>query len=196
MIYLWNDPLFLNDETSTAEQLWTKFRDTAIDDMNQYILCKISRKHNGLPWITPTIRRQTRKHNKLYQQYKTFRSYEIHHKFIILKHSIHKQIRLSYQLYINDLITPPSESDHNHSTTNLKKFWTFIKSLKDSCSIQSLKLNDLVVTDSIDKAEVLNSYFQSVFTHKLHTELPDKGPSPYLSILILQYKVLLNYLIV
>ena len=172
--------LFLNDETGTAEQLWTKFRDTAIHGMNQYIPRKISRKRNGLPWITPTIRRQIRKRNKLYQQYKTFRSDEIHHKFIILKHSIQKQIRLSYRLYINDLITPPSESDHNHSTTNLKKFWTFIKSLKkDSCSIQSLKLNDLVVTDGIDKAEVLNSYFQSVFTHELDTELPDKGPSPY-----------------
>ena len=83
-------------------------------------------------------------------------------------------------MYINDLITPPSESDHNHSTTNLKTIWTSIKSLKkDNCSIQSLKLNDLVVTDGIDKAEVLNSYVQSVFTHKLDTELPDKGPSPY-----------------
>ena len=40
-------------------------------------------------------------------------------------------------------------------------------------------MNNLVVTDGIDKARVLNSYFQSVFTHKLDTELPDKGPSPY-----------------
>ena len=40
-------------------------------------------------------------------------------------------------------------------------------------------MNNLVVTDGIDKAEVLNSYFQSVFTYELDTELPDKGPSPY-----------------
>ena len=61
-------------------------------------------------------------------------------------------MRLAYQLCINDLITPPSESDHNQPTTNLKKFWTFIKSLrKDNCSynVQSLKLNDSVVTDGI-----------------------------------------------
>ena len=55
MIHLWNDPLFLNDETSTAEQLWVKFRGTAIHSMNQYISRKITRKRNGLPWITPTI---------------------------------------------------------------------------------------------------------------------------------------------
>ena len=89
-------------------------------------------------------------------------------------------MRLAYRLYINDLITPPSECDHNQPSTNLKKFWTFIKSLrKDNCNIQSLKLNDSVVTDGMDKAEVLNSYFQSIFTNELDTELPNKGPSPY-----------------
>ena len=36
MIHLWNDPLFLNDGTSATEQLWTKFRDTAIHGMTQY----------------------------------------------------------------------------------------------------------------------------------------------------------------
>ena len=50
---------------------------------------------------------------------------------------------------------------------------------KDNCSIQSLKLNDSVVTDGTDKAEVYNSYFQSVFTNELDTELPNKEPSPY-----------------
>ena len=48
MIHLWNDLLFLNDETSTAEQFWAKFRDTAMHSMNQYIPRKISRKRNGL----------------------------------------------------------------------------------------------------------------------------------------------------
>ena len=92
MIYLWNDPLFLNAETSTAEQLWAKFKDTAIHAMNQYIPRKITRKCNGLPWITPTIRRQIRKRNKLYQQYKTLRLDETCQKFLIFKHSIQKQM--------------------------------------------------------------------------------------------------------
>ena len=136
----------------------------------QYIPYKISGKRNGLPWITPTIQRQIRRRNKLYQQYKIFHSDEIRHKFLIPKHSIQKQMRLVYRLYINDLITPPSECDHNQPTTNFKKFWTFIKGLrKDNCNIQSLKLNNSVATDGTDKAEVLNSYFQSVFTNELDT---------------------------
>ena len=109
-----------------------------------------------------------------------FRSDEIHHKFLILKYLLQKQMRHVYQVYINDLITPPSESEHNQPTIHLKKFWTFIQSLrKDNCSRQSLKLNDLVVTDGTVKAEILNSYFQSVFTNELDTELPNKGPTPY-----------------
>ena len=55
--------------------------DTAIHAMNQYIPRKITRKCNGLPWITPTIQRQIRKRNKLYQQYKTLRLDETRQKF-------------------------------------------------------------------------------------------------------------------
>ena len=45
---------------------------------------------------TPTIRRQIRKRNKLYQQYKASCLDEICHRFLILKHSIQKQMRLAY----------------------------------------------------------------------------------------------------
>ena len=38
---------------------------------------------------------------------------------------------------INNLITLPSESDHNQSMTNLKRSLTFMKSLrKENCSMQ------------------------------------------------------------
>ena len=38
---------------------------------------------------------------------------------------------------INNLITLPSESDHNQSTANLKRSLTFMKSLrKENCSMQ------------------------------------------------------------
>ena len=40
----------------------------------------------------------------------------------------------------------------------------------------------LLLMVAIDNAEVLNSYFQSVFTHEPNTELPNKRPSPYPSI--------------
>jgi len=101
----------------------------------------------------------------------------MHQKFLQLKHSIQKQIRHSYWIYISDLITPRPE---DRTSTSQKKFWSFIKSLrKDSCSIQTLKVNSKVITNNKEKAEVLNSHFQSIFTVEPNELPPEKESSPY-----------------
>ena len=64
--------------------------------------------------------------------------------------------------YINDLISPHKEDGKYQGQ---KRFWSYIKSLKqDYSGVSSLKHNGKLVTDSIGKAEVLNTQFQSVFT--------------------------------
>ena len=59
--------------------------------------------------------------------------------------------------------------------------------------MQSLKLNDSVVTDGTDKAEVLNSYFQSVLPMNWIQSYLIKGLvlTQVSQILMLLYKVLL-----
>ena len=70
----------------------------------------------------------------MYYQFKRSGSPQLHHKVLQMKHAVQKQIR---QSYVSDLITP--NQDDRNSPTNLKKFWTFIKSLrKDDCGIQAL----------------------------------------------------------
>ena len=59
-------------------------------------------------------------------------------------------------------------------------FWSYIKSLKqDYSGVSSHKHNGKLVTDSIGKAEVLNTQFQSVFTQDPDGDPPSKGPSPH-----------------
>ena len=66
------------------------------------------------------------------------------------------------------------------TSTNYKKFWTYIKSLhKDDTGIPPLEVNSVVITDSKQKAEALNRQFQSVFTAESSSDLPDKGISPF-----------------
>ena len=61
-----------------------------------------------------------------------------------------------------------------------KKFWSCIKSLrKNSTGISCLKTNGHMVTDNFNKAKVLNAQFQSVFTSKVFTTFPEKGPNLY-----------------
>ena len=61
-----------------------------------------------------------------------------------------------------------------------KKFWSFIKSLKkDAFGITSLRENGILKTDTLDKANICNRQFESVFTRESDTEIPSKGTSPF-----------------
>ena len=58
-------------------------------------------------------------------------------------------------------------------------FW-----LKDYLLISTLKnQSGNIVTDPSEKAEILNNQFKSVFTIEDTTSIPDKGTSPYPSII-------------
>ena len=53
-----------------------------------------------------------------------------------------------------------------------KKLWTYSKSQKkDHCGVAPLKVNDVVINDSLVKAQTPNEYFTSVFT-PVTTETP------------------------
>ena len=54
-----------------------------------------------------------------------------------------------------------------------------VKIRRDQTGITALQSDDNLVTDSLDKAELLNHQFKSVFTNEPISDLPDKGPSPY-----------------
>ena len=66
---------------------------------------------------------------------------------------------------------------------NPKKFWTYIKSTgNESTGVSPLKNEDsFLKSDNQSKANILdlNNQFESVFTMKDTSSLPDKGPSPH-----------------
>ena len=56
---------------------------------------------------------------------------------------------------------------------NNKPFWKYVKSQKQETSgISALKSNGNVITDSLSKAEILNSQFKSVFTPQSGNTFP------------------------
>jgi hypothetical protein len=68
-----------------------------------------------------------------------------------------------------------------------------IKSRKqESSGITSLKnKDDYLHSDTVSKADILNKQFHSVYTKEDHTNMPDKGPSPYPSMMKIQ--IVLKY---
>ena len=84
-----------------------------------------------------------------------------------MQHSFH----MAHWNYTNDLISPHNEDGKYQGQ---KWFWSYIKSLKqDYSGVSSLKHDGKLVSDSIGKAEVLNTQFQSVFTQD-----SDRDPPP------------------
>ena len=147
-----------------------------LDLTAKYIPCKATNRRQHLPWITNHTRKLIKKRDTQYKLYKRSKSTEAYNNFKILKHRIQTEIRTSYWRYINTLILPPN--DDNQPPRCQKKLWSYIKNIRrDQVSIASLRLDDNTVTDSLDKAELLNEQFKSVFTYEPDDNPPDKGPS-------------------
>ena len=83
-----------------------------------------------------------------------------------LKHLIQSQSRKAY--YVEDLITPKDEQSPDEKFSISKKLFTFIQHKKtDSTGIKTLKKNGSTVTDSEQKADLLNNHLYSVFSQQI-----------------------------
>ena len=113
-----------------------------------------------------------RKRDKLYYKNKHQPSPEKSCKLKPLKHFIQNQSRKAYWDNVEDLITPKDEDSPNEKLSISKKFYTFIKHKKtDSTGIKTLKKNGATVTDSEQKADLLNNDFYSVFSQQIPMRL-------------------------
>ena len=107
--------------------------------------------------------------NRAWSKWKKSNSQSAHSHYLSLKKYVQHSFRVTYWNYINDLISPHKEDGKYQGQ---KRFWSYIKSLKqDYSGVSSLKHNGKLVTDSIGKAEVLNTQFQSV-SPKILMETP------------------------
>jgi len=104
---------------------------------------------------------------RAYNTYKKNNSEVNFEKFKSIRKDTYKETRKSHRSYIRSTC---SDSP--------KRFWSYIKSLKiDSIGIPALRRNGKLESENKIKAEILNSQFNSVFTHE-KADLPsDPGTS-------------------
>ena len=77
------------------------------------------------------------------------------------------ELRDAERVYVNGILQNGLESGNN------KPFWKYVKYQKqESFGISALKSNGNVITDSLSKAEILNSQFKSVFTPQSGNTFP------------------------
>ncbi len=171
-----------------VNELWLTIKQELLQTMPRLIPSKQTSPQIRVPWITQDIRALLRKRNKLYLKLRKVRanfdqhSQNLRTKYKALKSLVQKQVRRAYWDYLEGMLNmDPDPTDYRpKSNTVTKKFWSFIKAQKtDSTGTAPLKQNGILKSDPLEKAEILNQQFQSVFTDEDTQHLPDMGPSPY-----------------
>ena len=138
---------------NSVEQNWNSFKHAVTTGISQFIPQKSSKPKFSLPWITPKIKREMRKKDRLHRR--AVRTKDQHHwkAFKRQRNSVSNLIKESHNSYLNDVIG-------DSLTENPKKFWSYVKhSRSENLGIPPLKTGEGVFVTDKDKAETLNSYF-------------------------------------
>lgn len=163
-----------------TNKLWELFKSNLTTSVEKNIPSKILRNKHRLPWITDKLRREINKKNKLFKKRKDIKYTD---KYKKMKAHVQKEQRKAYWDYIDKLICdlPVNEPDiPPQNQSKPKKLFQYIKSIRtDKSGIAALNKEGNTITETTDKANLLNEQFQSVFTPVTSDPIPDKGTSTH-----------------
>ena len=114
--------------------------------------------HHGY-WITKSIKRWLKRKQRAYNKAIKSGKSEDWENFHHIRNKVKKATRKAYRKFIR-----------NNSLASVKQFWSFIKSLKKKIPLE-------LVTDSKEKAELLNMQYQSQFPQEKLSDLPTENES-------------------
>ena len=84
---------------------------------------------------------------------------------LIKKHT-QKVCKAAYEAYVDSIVASGPENNPKH-------FWSFIKAKRtDHCGVAPLTQDGLVYINGVDKANIFNRYFNSVYTKELLHNMP------------------------
>ena len=159
---------FLSSEpyAKSVETNWTEFKNTIKQLMDEFIPQKQVQSSNHIPWLNHQIKHKIKERKRLYNIARRSQTPSAWASYRKIKNEITKGIRTAHSNYQCQLF-------ENDSNNTFKKFWKYIKSLrKDHVGVSTLSSGGQQVTDSFDKAKLLNNQFHSVFTNENLTDIP------------------------
>ena len=122
---------------------------------------KLSNSRHNLPWMNRNLKRLIRKKAKKSGMNKDRARY------LDIEQMVKRELWDAERVYANGILQNGLESGNN------KPFGKYVKSPKqETFGISTLKSNGNVITDSLSKAEILNSQFKSVFTPQSGNTFP------------------------
>jgi hypothetical protein len=165
---------FLKDyQNHDIDTNYNKFCKHVEDITKQHVPTKPSSSSKKIPWLTPHLKRLTRKKQRLYNRAK--KSHKDLHwaQYKSLKSALTKALRKARWDYINGILQLGLDEG------NTKPFWRYVYSQKnDRSGVAPLREDGRLHSDGQRKATILNKQFVSVFTRdKPGCETTLSGPS-------------------
>jgi len=124
-------------------------------------------------WMTPKAFKRIKKKYRLYRRYLSTKQGADYTKYIKERNECNKLLKKERKKY-EKLIA-------KNCKMNVKGFWKYVKeNTKSNSGVSSLK-NDQgnIIVNDAEKAEVLNSFFASVFTNENLDNIPDLPPGSW-----------------
>ena len=151
---------FLTDHRDrSVEENWSNFKKHIETTMDKHIPSKLTSTRHNLPWVNSRVRRMINKKQRLYNKAKKSHKQRDWDKYRHHKNETNKIMKKTRWEYINNILV------EGFAENNTKPFWKLVKSRRqENIGVPPLKVDGNLISDSKQKAEILNSQFQSVFT--------------------------------
>ena len=146
-------------QTRTVKENYTVFIKYMEGILAVNIPSKLSNSRHTLPWMNKNFKRLIRKKGRRFKKAKKSGMDEDRARYLDIEQMVKRELRDAERVYVNGILQNGLESGNNKPTRN---FW-----------ISALKSNGNVITDSLSKAEILNSQFKSVFTPQSGNTFPN-----------------------
>ena len=154
------------DESSVNISV-TNWMDLLLTITNEHVQQVAISDNNNKPWIDKEVIQMMHKKDRMRKIAKRTGDHTDIENFEEIRRNAGKLIEVKYKDYLNEL--------KSNLTEHPKRFWTFIKAKTRAYSTpQFLKYGNVFATDGKDKANLLNSFFHSVFNSGVSPESSDE----------------------
>ena len=127
--------------------------------LDDYVPSRYTRTRTDLPWLSPELKKECRRKQRLYNKARKTGKPEDMKKYKEAQKITQKAFKQSRWRYINGLLQTGMDEG------NCKPFWTYIRSQKqDNLGVSPLKKDGQLHPDHASKCEILADQFRSVFT--------------------------------
>lgn len=162
-------------EEKDVNDSWLFIKEKVLTGIEKYIpKKKIGGKRKLIPaWMCKSVLKKIKKKYHLYKRYLETRDGLDYQRYIAARNECTKKVRKAKREHERKIA--------KNSKLNSKVFWKHVRSkTKATSGVSALKTdNGETATNDVDKADILNSYFSSVFTREDTNNVPHVSDAEY-----------------